>query len=60
MAGASATEVFNCSVNDFYNIISDYEKYPEFLAEVSQCKILESQDNRKLVEYSINLIKTFR
>lgn len=60
MAEANATEVFNCSNQEFFKIISDYEKYPEFLSEVSDCKILETQGNRKLVEFSINLIKTFK
>ncbi len=60
MAEAHATEVFNCTNQEFFKIISDYEKYPEFLSEVSACKVLESQNNRKLVEYSINLIKTFK
>ena len=59
MAGAQATEVFNCSVNEFYAIISDYEKYPEFLAEVKECKIIEKRENQKLVEFQVSMIKTF-
>jgi coenzyme Q-binding protein COQ10 len=59
MAGASATEVFNCSVDDFYKIVSDYEKYPEFLPEVKACRVLETQGDRKLVEYQVNVIKNF-
>jgi ribosome-associated toxin RatA of RatAB toxin-antitoxin module len=35
MASAQAVEIFNCSVEQFYKIISDYEKYPEFLKEVT-------------------------
>ena len=34
MATAETTEVFNCTVEEFFHIISDYEKYPEFLSEV--------------------------
>ena len=59
MAVATATEVFNCSMEDFYKIIADYEKYPEFLPEVKSCKIVETRENRKLVEYGINIIKNF-
>ncbi len=59
MAAAKQTEIFNCSVEDFYKIISDYEKYPEFLSEVKSCKILKSDGNRKLVEYKVSVIKTF-
>ena len=59
MAGAQATEVFNCSVKEFYAILSDYEKYPEFLAEVKQCKVIEKRENQKLVEFQVAMIKTF-
>jgi coenzyme Q-binding protein COQ10 len=59
MAGAQATEVFNCSVQEFYDIISDYEKYPEFLAEVKSCRIIEKRAGQKLVEFNVSLIKNF-
>lgn len=59
MAGAQATEVFNCSVQEFYQIVSDYEKYPEFLAEVKSCKVIEKRDNKKLVEFNVAMIKNF-
>lgn len=60
MAKASATEVFNCSVEDFYKIISDYEKYHEFLQEVKKCSVLKTEGNRKLVEYNVSVIKSFK
>lgn len=59
MAGAKTTEVFNCSVEDFYKIISDYDKYPEFLQEVKDCKVLEDQGSKKLVEFHVNVVKQF-
>ncbi len=59
MASAQATEVFNCSVDEFYKIISDYEKYPEFLPEVKNMRITEDQGARKKVEYTVNVIKNF-
>jgi ribosome-associated toxin RatA of RatAB toxin-antitoxin module len=60
MAKASTTEVFNCTPEQFFKIISDYEKYPEFLAEVKQCKVLKTEGNRKLVEYTVAVVKTFK
>lgn len=60
MAKASTTEVFNCSKEDFFKIICDYEKYSEFLQEVKQCKVLKTEGNRKLVEYSVSVIKSFK
>ncbi len=59
MAEAQATEVFNCSVPEFYQIVSSYEKYPEFLAEVKDCKVIESRANQKLVEFHVAMIKSF-
>lgn len=60
MAKASTTEVFNCTPEQFFKIISDYEKYHEFLAEIKQCKILKSEGNRKLVEYHVQVVKSFK
>lgn len=60
MATAEAVELFQCSVNDFYKIISDYERYPEFLSEVKSCHVIKTEGNRKLVEYTVSVIKTFK
>ncbi len=59
MASAKHTETFNCSVDEFYKIVSDYEKYPEFLQEVKQCKIIKTDGAKKLVEYKISVLKSF-
>jgi len=58
MASASATEVFNCSCEEFFKIVADYEKYPDFLSEVKSCRIIETKGSKKLVEFDISLIKT--
>lgn len=65
MASAQTSEIFNCTVEQFYKIVSDYEKYPEFLSEVKKCKILKSEAasgdvSKKLVEYEVNVVKTFK
>jgi ribosome-associated toxin RatA of RatAB toxin-antitoxin module len=60
MAKANTTEVFNCTVEQFYKIIADYEKYPQFLQEVKGCKVLKTEKNKKLVEYSVSVIKSFK
>ena len=33
MASAKTSEKFNCTPEEFFKIVSDYEKYPEFLDE---------------------------
>ena len=60
MASAQTTEVFNCTVEQFYKLISDYEKYPQFLQEVKDIKILKTEGNKKLVEYTVSVVKNFK
>lgn len=59
MASAETQETFNCSVEDFYSIITDYEKYSDFLDEVQACRVVESKDNKKLVEFDVKVLKDF-
>lgn len=60
MAKASTTELFNCTPEQFFAIVSDYEKYHEFLAEVKSCKVVKTEGARKLVEYNVTVIKSFK
>lgn len=60
MAKATTTATFNCTAEEFFKLISDYEKYPEFLTEVKDVKILKSSGNTKEMEYSVSLIKSFK
>lgn len=60
MADAKTTELFDCTPEQFYQIVSDYEKYSEFLSEVKSCKIVKVEGSRKLVEYTVNVIKDFK
>ena len=57
MAAASHTEVFNCTPKELYQLVTDYEKYPEFLAEVKACKVLKTEGNHKLVDYKVSVVK---
>src|SRR5665213_169959 len=59
MAAATTTETFPCSNEQFFNIVSDYAKYPEFLSEVKACKVLETKGDKKLVEFQVSVMKTF-
>ena len=58
MASASTTATFNCPADEFFKLISDYEKYPEFLTEVKDVKILKTSGSTKEMEYSVSLIKS--
>ena len=60
MAKAHTEEVFNCTVGEFYKLVTDYEKYPEFLTEVKSVKIYKNSSGAKEMEYHVSLIKTFK
>lgn len=59
MAKASTTELFQCTSEQLYKIVTDYEKYPEFLSEVKSCKVLKTEGHKKLVEYKVTVLKSF-
>lgn len=60
MASASTSEVFNCTLPEFFKIITDYANYPQFLTEVKECRVLKTEGTKKLVEYNVSLIKSFK
>lgn len=59
MPGASHTEEFNCTPQEFFSIITDFPKYPDFLAEVKKCSVVKEEGGKKLVQFDVALIKTF-
>ena len=48
MASAQTQEVFNCSTEEFFKLVVDYEKYPEFLTEVKSVKIYKNAGATKV------------
>lgn len=59
MAKAQTSEVFKCTAEQLYKIVTDYAKYPEFLSEVKKCDVIKTEGNKKLVEYHVSMIKSF-
>jgi ribosome-associated toxin RatA of RatAB toxin-antitoxin module len=59
MAKVNHTEYFNCTPEEFFSILQDYEKYSDFLPEVKSCKVKKKSDEKKEVEYKVSLIKSF-
>lgn len=60
MASANAKEIFNCTPAEFFKLVTDYEKYSEFLPEVKSVKIYKNEGHTKEMEYHVSLIKTFK
>ncbi len=64
MFNGTKKAVFNCSQEDFFKIIADYESYPQFLPEVQEVKILSQSKNSKgqdikKIKFQVELIKSF-
>ena len=57
MAGAEQSIIINAPPKAIYDVIVDYEAYPEFLSEVESIKILSRNGNVVDVEYTVNVIK---
>ena len=58
MPAAERTIIINTPVSVLYNVITDYEKYPEFLQEVSNVEIVSRTGNIVRAKYTVKLIKT--
>jgi coenzyme Q-binding protein COQ10 len=59
MASAERTETFKVEANQIFDVIKDYESYPDFMDGVSSIEILERDGNTAKVKYNINMIKKF-
>ena len=60
MAQTSRTEIVDVKINKLYDVIIDFAKYPEFVDGVSAIKVLSQNEKEAKVEYSLNVIKTFK
>lgn len=60
MATATRTEIVEVDINKLYETIVDYAKYPEFVDGVSSTKVIDQNETSAKVEYSVNMIKTFK
>ena len=57
MASASKTVTMKASVDKIYQVLRDYEAYPEFMDGVTSVKIMEEEGNHTKAQYNINMIK---
>lgn len=60
MPSAETSELFNCTPEQLFKIITDYSKYSEFLTEVKECRVAKTEGDKKLVEFHISALKEFR
>lgn len=57
MPGAEQSIIVNAPPKALYDVIVDYERYPEFLSEVESIRILKRSGDVVDVEYTVNVVK---
>ena len=57
MPGAQRTIVFKAPIEKCYAVISDYERYPEFLPEVRKIRTSNRRGNEVDVQYEAEVVK---
>ena len=60
MAGATRSIVINAPPDKVFDVITDYEKYGQFLSEVKKVSASDRQGNQVTLNYEIDLVKTIR
>lgn len=60
MPGASKTITINAPPEKVYDIITNYEKYPEFVSEVKKISVSDRQGSQVTLNYEIDLVKTIK
>jgi len=54
--GASLTVTMNVDKEALWDVITDYESYPDFAPGLEGCKILERKGNTVLAEYDLSMM----
>lgn len=60
MAGAQRTITINAPVDKCWAVISDYERYPEFLPEVKKIRTMNRRGNEVDVQYEAEVVKVIK
>ncbi len=60
MAGASRTIVFEAPIEKCFSVISDYERYPEFLPEVKKITTSNRRGHEVDVHYQAEVVKVIK
>lgn len=60
MPGATRTIVINAPVEKVFDVIIQYERYPEFLPEVKEVRVANRQGGSLELHYKVDVVKTIR
>lgn len=60
MPGAETSVIIEAPIETVYDIITDFERYPEFLPETREVDVIEKNETSAQVEFVIKVIKKIR
>lgn len=60
MAGATRSIVIDATAERVFDIIADYERYPEFLTEVKSIRVSGRKGNQVDIHYEVDVVKRLR
>ncbi|MCP3137469.1 type II toxin-antitoxin system RatA family toxin [Pyxidicoccus xibeiensis] len=60
MPGATRTIVINAPVEKVFDVITQYDRYPEFLPEVKEIRTANREGNTVVIHYKVEVMKTVR
>ncbi len=60
MTGATRSVEIHAPIDRVYDVIVDYEAYPEFLPTMSAVRVLDREGERAVAEFELDLIKRIR
>jgi ribosome-associated toxin RatA of RatAB toxin-antitoxin module len=60
MPGASRSIVINAPVEKVFQVVTDYERYAEFLPEVKEVRTSNRKGNVVDVHYKVDVVKTIK
>ena len=60
MPGTSTSVTIEVPAKVIYDVVTDFESYPEFLPETREVEVIKKNAKSAQVEYTIKVIKTIR
>jgi ribosome-associated toxin RatA of RatAB toxin-antitoxin module len=60
MAGATRSIVINAPIEKVFDVITNYDRYAEFLPEVKEVRTSNRKGNEVDVHYKVDVVKTIR
>jgi ribosome-associated toxin RatA of RatAB toxin-antitoxin module len=59
MASEQKVQIMNAPIEKVYQVLADYEAYPDFMDGVTKVEVLSKDGDKTKAQYSLNMIKKF-